>query len=534
MQRILVLQLVCAAILLTLEIAAAGDYGDEKCYQEMAVGNCSEQIQRWYFDNRTGLCQPFTYTGCGGNGNNFNSTAYCYHACNVSQESGHSYSIEDTAQKLKPNVDDETTKPTDFSGQRPPHMYTTRQPTLIRNQPDSGSQPQRERRPVNDVSSDNQEKKSKRRRRRAVREPRRHQKTSSDMDEGYSTSSEDEYDSDPTHWRNVKAKRYNSGRPAPEHYPDDHHYGYSYYGNDGFDGDVGNSFQYRGRRRGIDLVTELLSQMQHTAALLERFVGTATTNRRVTPSRRRPTPKNAEEGGPPSAAAASKAEQTARNVTDFFRQRATTDGERRADGGSGRRAGKNSRRRGDRDRRRLLHVTLLGRLKRLPSGVSDRKPEISAAEKSQHGTSRQNVNARNDRKQTDAQMERHRQPETGPKVEDSSDDDNDDDLEVMSDRIRAIIADPDSSFTYDNISADDMLSLEEMMAQSSEFGTMKLVEKDADDDDDQEQAAVANTGQTSPATATVTGSADRSRTKNDQQAAEEGGASKSDSEPKAV
>jgi len=57
----------------------------DRCYLEMDQGNCSEQVQRWYFDNRTGLCQPFTYSGCGGNGNNFNTTMYCYHACNVSQ-----------------------------------------------------------------------------------------------------------------------------------------------------------------------------------------------------------------------------------------------------------------------------------------------------------------------------------------------------------------------------------------------------------------------------------------------------------------
>lgn len=346
----------------------------------------------------------------------------------------------------------------------------------------------------------------------------------------------------------MKAKRYNAGRPEPDHHGDDRYYGYSYYGNDGWDGDVGNSFQWKGRRRGMDLVTELLSQMQHTAALLERFVGTATANRRVTPYRRRPTPKNAEEGGPPAAAATSKAEQTARNVADFFRQRPTMDGEGRAAGGSRRRPGKNSRRRGDRDRR-LLHVTLLGRLKRLPAGVGERKPETSAAKKPQSDTSRQNVKIRNNRKQMEERMERRQQPETprtGPKVEDPDNDDNDDyGIEVMSDRIRAIIADPESSFTYDNISAEDMVSLEEMMAQSSEFGTMKLVEKEVgdDDDDDLEQAAVKNSGPTSPATATVTGGADRSRTKNDrgdarakpaQQAVEEGGASKSDSQPKAM
>jgi len=51
----------------------------------------------------------------------------------------------------------------------------------------------------------------------------------------------------------------------------------------------------------------------------------------------------------------------------------------------------------------------------------------------------------------------------------------------MSDRIRAIISDPDSSFTYSNISSDDMVSLEEMASQSAQFGTMKLVEADDDE-----------------------------------------------------
>jgi len=60
-------------------VAPSADYA--RCYHGMAVGNCGEQIERWYFNYKTGLCQPFTYTGCGGNDNNFNSTEYCNHAC---------------------------------------------------------------------------------------------------------------------------------------------------------------------------------------------------------------------------------------------------------------------------------------------------------------------------------------------------------------------------------------------------------------------------------------------------------------------
>jgi len=88
--------------------------GVEKCYLEMDVGNCSDQIERWYFDNRTGLCQTFTYSGCGGNANNFNSTAYCYHACNSTNgqyvQTEHYYRIRQLGQNPKLRMNFSRTK----------------------------------------------------------------------------------------------------------------------------------------------------------------------------------------------------------------------------------------------------------------------------------------------------------------------------------------------------------------------------------------------------------------------------------------
>lgn len=72
-----------ACFFLSLYIVATGVL-HEKCLLPVAEGNCSESIQRWFYNNKTGLCQAFVYRGCNGNANNFNSTAYCYHACNVS------------------------------------------------------------------------------------------------------------------------------------------------------------------------------------------------------------------------------------------------------------------------------------------------------------------------------------------------------------------------------------------------------------------------------------------------------------------
>ena len=72
-------------------VLVAQSAGLERCYEPMAEGNCSEKIERWYFNYKTGLCQPFTYTGCAGNDNNFNSTDYCNHACQ--RAAGRQYSF---------------------------------------------------------------------------------------------------------------------------------------------------------------------------------------------------------------------------------------------------------------------------------------------------------------------------------------------------------------------------------------------------------------------------------------------------------
>jgi hypothetical protein len=38
-------------------------------------------MERFAFDPTTGVCQPFVYGGCGGNGNNFETADACYDAC---------------------------------------------------------------------------------------------------------------------------------------------------------------------------------------------------------------------------------------------------------------------------------------------------------------------------------------------------------------------------------------------------------------------------------------------------------------------
>jgi hypothetical protein len=44
-------------------------------------GPCSAHLAHWYFDTSSMSCKPFTYSGCGGNANNFASEAACSFMC---------------------------------------------------------------------------------------------------------------------------------------------------------------------------------------------------------------------------------------------------------------------------------------------------------------------------------------------------------------------------------------------------------------------------------------------------------------------
>lgn len=44
-------------------------------------GPCADPITQWYFDAQTAQCMQFTYGGCRGNGNRFNSRKLCEQRC---------------------------------------------------------------------------------------------------------------------------------------------------------------------------------------------------------------------------------------------------------------------------------------------------------------------------------------------------------------------------------------------------------------------------------------------------------------------
>nr|XP_027204924.1 papilin-like [Dermatophagoides pteronyssinus] len=54
----------------------------EICVLPVAQGSCLGSFPRWFFDSRIGQCHEFTYSGCGGNKNRFIDRVSCEQLCN--------------------------------------------------------------------------------------------------------------------------------------------------------------------------------------------------------------------------------------------------------------------------------------------------------------------------------------------------------------------------------------------------------------------------------------------------------------------
>ncbi|CDW58606.1 Serine protease inhibitor 2 [Trichuris trichiura] len=51
------------------------------CGQPAEAGNCRARHQKWFFKPQTRKCETFYYGGCGGNSNNFDSKQQCETVC---------------------------------------------------------------------------------------------------------------------------------------------------------------------------------------------------------------------------------------------------------------------------------------------------------------------------------------------------------------------------------------------------------------------------------------------------------------------
>lgn len=57
------------------------------CFLEQDAGPCNndESMVKWSYDSRDGVCKQFRFSGCGGNGNRFQTRQECEDKCFQSQ-----------------------------------------------------------------------------------------------------------------------------------------------------------------------------------------------------------------------------------------------------------------------------------------------------------------------------------------------------------------------------------------------------------------------------------------------------------------
>ena len=58
---------------------------EEICNKPKVTGVCHLNLQRWYFNKNTRMCHQFTYSGCEGNSNNFETEEDCRRSCNAKE-----------------------------------------------------------------------------------------------------------------------------------------------------------------------------------------------------------------------------------------------------------------------------------------------------------------------------------------------------------------------------------------------------------------------------------------------------------------
>ncbi|XP_055399325.1 trophoblast Kunitz domain protein 1-like [Bubalus kerabau] len=51
------------------------------CLEPKLAGSCKNKTARYFYNAKTGCCEPFVYGGCEGNKNNFNTIDNCLKSC---------------------------------------------------------------------------------------------------------------------------------------------------------------------------------------------------------------------------------------------------------------------------------------------------------------------------------------------------------------------------------------------------------------------------------------------------------------------
>lgn len=54
---------------------------DDVCLLDKDSGPCQDPLTQWFYDYNEGECRRFTFGGCRGNGNRFNTKSDCERRC---------------------------------------------------------------------------------------------------------------------------------------------------------------------------------------------------------------------------------------------------------------------------------------------------------------------------------------------------------------------------------------------------------------------------------------------------------------------
>ncbi|RVE48406.1 hypothetical protein evm_006967, partial [Chilo suppressalis] len=84
----------------------------EVCKLSMVVGHCRGYEERWFYDMSRSTCEPFGFTGCGGNGNNFRTREQCHSLCGNLTASNTTSNASDNASVVQSDVAVKKLKPT--------------------------------------------------------------------------------------------------------------------------------------------------------------------------------------------------------------------------------------------------------------------------------------------------------------------------------------------------------------------------------------------------------------------------------------
>lgn len=71
------------------------------CFLPADPGPCEALIVRWYFNSTSGECEQFTYGGCEGNENNFETRVECQRACRTGPALRHHAHSGDALRRLR-------------------------------------------------------------------------------------------------------------------------------------------------------------------------------------------------------------------------------------------------------------------------------------------------------------------------------------------------------------------------------------------------------------------------------------------------